>query len=338
MIPSVKNTIKILLASMVVFGFFFSVGSGPVAATDTCIGCHTNPKYEKKDAERLAECLRCHGDAGHPLKDRAGKVLSRDAAKKGSIDIAKHPKVIKSQKLTAGDYKKMIFVPRGEFLMGSDDRLRDEKPALISYIDAFYIDRFEVTNKDYKEFTDATGATDSTGRGRLPEHWDRGVDENLYPPEKAKHPVVFVSWHDADDYCRWRGKRLPRETEWEKAARGTDGRTYPWGNKWDLEKSNNPLKGIEDTLPVGSFEVGKSPYGLYDMSGNVWEWVDDLYLAHAGSEYVSPEFGSKYKLLKGGSWWDCMFYGCGISAPVYNRSFFDANTRNDSFGFRCAAD
>jgi len=328
MIPFVKNIVKALAVIFVVFGLFFA-GS---AFSDTCIGCHTNPKYEKKDAGRLAECLRCHGNAGHPLKDRAGKVLPREGAKKGSIDIAKHPKVVKNRKLTAGDYKKMILIPAGEFLMGSDDRLRDEKPALISYINAFYIDRFEVTNKDYKEFTDATG------RERLPEHWDRGADGNLYPPEKANHPVVFVSWHDADDYCRWRGKRLPRETEWEKAARGTDGRTYPWGNKWDLEKSNNPLKGVEDTLPVGSFEAGKSPYGLYDMSGNVWEWVDDLYLPHAGSDYVSPEFGDKYKLLKGGSWWDCMFYGCGISAPVYNRSFFDANTRNDSFGFRCAAD
>ena len=91
-------------------------------------------------------------------------------------------------------------------------------------------------------------------------------------------------------------------------------------------------------MPVGSFEAGKNQYGLYDMSGNVWEWVDDDYLPHAGSDYVSPEFGNRYKILKGGSWWDCMFYGCGISAPTYNRSFFTADTKNDSFGFRCAAD
>jgi formylglycine-generating enzyme required for sulfatase activity len=327
-----KNIIKTLVVFFVAVGFL--VAAVPALA-DTCIGCHTNPKYEKKDADRLAECLQCHGDAGHPLKDKAGKTLPREAVKKGSIEIAKHPqikKTFKARKLVASDYKEMIFIPSGEFLMGSDDRLRDEKPALISYVDGFYIDVYEVTNKDYKEFIDVAE------REVVPTHWDKGKDKRQYPREKSNHPVVFVSWHDADDYCRWRGKRLPRETEWEKAARGADGRVYPWGNVWDLEKSNNPLKGIEDTLPIGSFEAGKSPYGLYDMSGNVWEWVNDKYLPHAGSDYVSPEFGNKYKILKGGSWWDCMFYGCGISAPTYNRSFFDANTRNDSFGFRCAAD
>ncbi len=334
MILTTKNIARAFVAFVMAFGLFFAAP----AYAETCIGCHTKPKYEKKDAARLAKCLQCHGDAGHPLKDQHGKILPRSAPAKGSIDKAKHPRVMESKKLGAEDYKKMVYIPRGEFLMGSDDRLRDEKPALISYIDAFYIDRYEVTNKDYKEFIDAVGDSGATAGEGLPNHWDRGANKDQYPPEKVNHPVVFVSWHDASDYCRWRGKRLPRETEWEKAARGTDGRIYPWGNEWDLEKSNNPLKGIEDTLPVGSFEAGKSPYGLYDMSGNVWEWVDDEYLPHAGSEYVSPEFGSKYKILKGGSWWDCMFYGCGISAPTYNRSFFDANTRNDSFGIRCAAD
>jgi formylglycine-generating enzyme required for sulfatase activity len=167
-----------------------------------------------------------------------------------------------------------------------------------------------------------------------PDHWENGQ----IPVGKEDHPVVFVTWYDADAYCKWIGKRLPRETEWEKAARGTDERIYPWGNEWDLEKSNNPLRGHEDTMPIGSFEEGKSPYGLYDMSGNVWEWVDDYYLPHPGSNYESPEFGTKHRMLKGGSWWDCMFYGCGISAPTYNRAFFDANTKNDSSGIRCVVE
>lgn len=289
------------------------------AFADTCRDCHTNPKYKKEDIVRLKECLACHGSAGHPYKQKSG------IAEAAEIQTPQSP--MTASQSNAPDLKGMILVPEGEFVMGTDDRLRDEKPEHVVYIKAFYIDKFEVTHEDYKKFTDSTGYP-------APNNWE----DNNYPVGKGKHPVIYVSWSEAKAYCSWSGKRLPREVEWEKAARGTDARIYPWGNKWDLNKSNNPLRGHEGTMPVGSFENGKSPYGLYDMSGNVWEWVDDHYLPHPGSDYVSPEFGKKYRLLKGGSWWDCMFYGCGISAPTFNRSFFDASTKNDSFGFRCAAD
>ncbi|MBI5598607.1 MAG: SUMF1/EgtB/PvdO family nonheme iron enzyme [Deltaproteobacteria bacterium] len=315
------------------------------AQPDTCIGCHTNPKYRKEDVTRLKECLACHGlpavldgRAGHPLKENAVGRQGRStgwpeemAAEAGESKLLPGPadgaKDGAGAERKAADTGNMVYIPPGEFLMGSDDRLRDEKPALVVYVEGFYMDRYEVANRDYKRFIDSTSRTP-------PENWTKG----LWPPDKGNHPVIFVDWHDADAYCRWRGARLPREVEWEKAARGTDGRRYPWGNEWDMNKSNNPLRGHEGTEPVGSFEAGKSPYGLYDMSGNVWEWVDDEYLPHAGSDYASPEFGSKYRILKGGSWWDCMFYGCGISAPTFNRSFFDAGTKNDSFGLRCAKD
>lgn len=294
---------------------------------DTCVDCHTNPTYKKEDIEKLKQCLTCHGVAGHPYKDANPKkrvIGTAEAADKEINPDSQHSSHSASQRQ---DPKDMVLIPAGEFIMGTDDRLRDEKPLHVVYVNSFFIDKFEVTNEAYKIFVDATGHP-------APDDWK----ENNYPAGKGKHPVIFVEWNDADAYCRWSGKRLPRETEWEKAASGTDGRIYPWGNEWDINKSNNPLRGHEGTMPVGSFENGKSPYGLYDMSGNVWEWVDDYYAPHPGSDYVSPEFGAKYRLLKGGSWWDCSFYSCGISAPVFNRAFFAPSTRNDSFGFRCAQD
>ena len=286
---------------------------------DTCIGCHTNPKYKKEDIKILKPCLECHGVAGHPYKDNAGEGKNFTAS-------YPHPK-------TEADKTKMVLIPKGDFIMGTDLRHDDEGPVHTSYTDSYYIDIYEVTNKDYKVFIDGTRSKENKGHG-LPEHWTGGS----YPEKIADHPVVFVSWFDANSYCRWMGKRLPTEREWEKAARGTKGLIYPWGDDWDKEKSNNPVKESTGTEPIGSYEAGKSTYGLYDMSGNVWEWVDEYYNPHPGSSNLSPEFGEKYRLLKGGSWWDCMFYSCGISAPTYNRSFFDPTTKNQSFGFRCAAD
>ena len=296
-----------------------------ITYADTCIDCHTKPEYKKEDVAKLKQCLACHGSAGHPYKNENPKSkaigLAEAADKKAATD-SHHASTVHGP-----DLQDMVLIPAGEFLMGTDDRIRDEKPLYVVYINSFFIDKFEVTNENYKKFVDATGRP-------APDNWQG----NNYSPEKRKHPVVFVDWIDADAYCRWMGKRLPRETEWEKAARGTDGSIYPWGNKWDINKSNNPLSGHGGTMEIGSFEAGKSPYGLYDMSGNVWEWIDDYYLPHPGSNYVSPEFGTKYRMLKGGSWFDCSFYTCGISSPSFNRSFFDQYTKNDSFGFRCAAD
>ena len=226
----------------------------------------------------------------------------------------------------------MILIPAGEFIMGTNSRLPDEGPEHKVTLPAFYIDKFEVTNLQYKKFNDA-------GNRKSPSHFKN----RTYPDGKADHPVTFVSWEDADAYCRWAGKRLPSDEEWEKAARGTDGRTFPWGDEFDVVDANTPvrweyLKQAGDTTPVGAFPLGVSPYGLYDMSGNVWEWTSSWYKAYPGNTHPTENYGEKYKVLKGGSWWDCSFYKCGISAPSFNRAFFLKKTRNKSFGFRCAKD
>lgn len=226
----------------------------------------------------------------------------------------------------------MVLIPAGEFTMGTNLRLSDEGPEHKVTLKAFYIDQYEVTNAQYKKFMDATNH-------KSPQHFEN----RTYPRGKADHPVVFVSWTDADQYCAWAGKRLPTDEEWEKAARGTDGRNFPYGNEFDFNKSNGPVRWTQlkqdgDTTPVGAFEDGKSPYGIYDMSGNVWEWTASWYRAYPGNTRPSENYGEQYKTLKGGSWWDCSFYQCGISAPTYNRAFFLKSTKNKSFGFRCAKD
>lgn len=226
----------------------------------------------------------------------------------------------------------MVLIPAGEFIRGTNQRLSDEGPQHTASLPDFHIDKYEVTNLQYQRFIDAT-------QRKSPDHFEN----RTFPPGKADHPVTFVTWHDAKAYCEWAGKRLPTDQEWEKAARGTDGRTYPWGNVFDINKVNSPvrwttLKLEGDTTPVGVFEGGVSPYGVYDMSGNVWEWTESWYKAYPGNTKPTENYGEKYKTLKGGSWWDCSFYKCGISAPVYNRSFFMRTTKNNSFGFRCASD
>ncbi|NOZ53720.1 MAG: formylglycine-generating enzyme family protein [Gammaproteobacteria bacterium] len=227
---------------------------------------------------------------------------------------------------------KMVLIPAGEFIMGSDARLPDEGPQYTVDLPAYYIDIYEVTNLQYEKFNNET-------KRRSPRHFRN----RTFPEGKVDHPVTYVSWEDANAYCQWAGKRLPTDKEWEKAARGNDARIFPWGNVFDVKKANTPLRwqqvaAFGDTTPVGAFADGVSVFGLYDMSGNVWEWTASWYKAYPGNKVPSESYGEFYKTLKGGSWFDCSFYNCGISAPVFNRAFFAVRTKNDSFGFRCAKD
>ena len=295
--------------------------------------CHQAEHIKKSKQDKISkpECKSCHAGIQNtsPFLSTKNFTLSSGSGLLLNSLVqnmpAKNKKELSTEKTSPSNG--MTLIPSGEFIMGSNERWDDEAPEHISSTQAFYIDLNEVTNADYKKFTDET-------KRETPYHWPEGN-----PPKiKEQHPVVYVSWFDADNYCKWRGKRLPTEQEWEKAARGTDGLIYPWGNQWSLDKSNNPYTHSTGTVPIGSFPEGKSPYGLNDMSGNVWEWVDSYYLPHPGNPVTRAEYGKDKRVLKGGSWFDCLSYGCGLSAPTFNRSFFTPEVKNNSFGFRCAKD
>jgi len=294
--------------------------------------CHKSENIARAQREKLQapRCKSCH--VGMPARKTPFTPLSHfrpvstSSAPASRVAAAKKTPPTSAGKTDSSvKIPAMALVPKGEFIMGSNERWEDESPEHISETGAFYLDINEVSNQDYKNFTDAT-------KRETPYHWPEGK----LPKGKENHPVVYVNWFDAHDYCAWPKKRLPTEQEWEKAARGENGLIYPWGNLWSLDKSNNPYKESTGTQPVGTYPDGQSPYGVNDLSGNVWEWVDAYYLPHPGNNSLRPEYGKDKRVLKGGSWFDCLSYGCGLSAPTFNRSFFTPEVRNNSFGFRCA--
>lgn len=221
----------------------------------------------------------------------------------------------------------MVIVPAGEFTMGAsldkDHPSLDELPAHKVYAKSFYIDKYETTNSEYKNFIDTTGH-------KVPSHWQNAT----YPKGKDKHPIYNVTWEDAKTYCDWKGKRLPTEAEWEKAARGSDGRIFPWGNQFDPTQANTMEGGDgRSTMPVGSYEAGKSPYGAHDMAGNVWEWTSDYYEPYSDNLKSSNEhYGQKFKVIRGGSG-----HFNSYAARTTNRNIMFPSYRYFLVGFRCAA-
>lgn len=216
----------------------------------------------------------------------------------------------------------MIAIPAGDFTMGSD--VEDERPPHTAFVDGFEIEKLEVRNEDFEKFVAETGyITDAEKAGET--SWQ------YYAKDKPNHPVVKVSWNDAKAYCEWLGKRLPTEAEWEKAARGTDARSYPWGNQWDAAKANTKEGGRRGTTPVGSFPDGASPYGLMDMAGNVAEWTSDWFKAYPGGDFYSPYFGEKYRVIRGGGW-----FSDKQLVRTTERSASSITAANDDLGFRCA--
>jgi len=176
----------------------------------------------------------------------------------------------------------MVRIPAGPFMMGSADGPADERPAHRISLPAFSIDRYPVTNAQFAVFLDAVGPLNAKGE-RLFDVQDQDARIRQVASRWAanagfeQHPVVEVSWAGARDYCAWRGKRLPTEAEWEKAARGTDARRYPWGNAPPDRMRTQHNAEYNETAPVDRFPAGASPYGVHDLSGNAWEWVSSAY-------------------------------------------------------------
>jgi formylglycine-generating enzyme required for sulfatase activity len=237
--------------------------------------------------------------------------------------------------------KDMVLIPAGEFIMGSDEVDKEakamqygerrpwyanERPKRRVYLKGFYIDRFEVTNAQYWEFVDAKGY-------RPPLNWPGGA----YQPETSHYPAIFVSWYDADSYCKWMGKRLPGEAEWEKAARGTDGRRFPWGDEFDIKKVNT-LGEYRGPTPVGEFPDGESPCGVYDMAGNVQEWTADWYKPYPGNDYKDKDYGEGFKVVRGGGWGGVGHYAVQVYIRTTYRNMAPPEGRYDDVGFRCAKD
>jgi len=297
-----------------------------------CLRCHDHASTQLS-VKQIQNCAQCHENL--PTAEQLGnehQLLEKAKIDKNDKQVGLTMPMYYPDSRLGDQPNQMILIPAGEFIMGTDKRLPDEGPEHKVTLKAYYIDRYEVTNLQYRKFNNET-------HRRSPTHFRN----RTFPPGKADHPVTYVSWEDADAYCHWAGKRLPSDEEWEKAARGSDGRMFPWGNEFDIKRANTPLRWKKlsqfgDTTPVGAFPQGASPYGLMDMSGNVWEWTASWYKPYPNNKVASESYGERYKTLKGGSWFDCSFYNCGISAPVFNRAFFAKKVKNDSFGFRCAKD
>jgi formylglycine-generating enzyme required for sulfatase activity len=235
----------------------------------------------------------------------------------------------------------LVRIPAGEFLMGSDpsiDRLArdDEQPQHPLHLPDYYIGKTPVTNVQYAAFVQMT-------RHKKPNHWKKGK----IPNGRENHPVVWISWKDAVAFCKWLSQetgqpfRLPTEAEWEKAARGTDGRIYPWDNQWDAKRCNTSESGVGQTTPVDAYPNGASPYGVLDMAGNVWEWALSLW----GKDLKKPDFKYPYdpedgreetqasdvvlRVVRGGS-----FYVSQDLARCAGRGKYVSKFRDAFFGFR----
>jgi sulfatase modifying factor 1 len=223
----------------------------------------------------------------------------------------------------------MVLIPGGEFAMGSDRGQEDEQPVHRVLVKAFYLDAHEVTVSGYAEFLNSQ-------KPDPPFKWNEamtGAHENK--------PVIGVNWYDARDYCRWVRKRLPTEAEWEMAARGNEGRIYPWGSihptKAHANAGQSKWRGYDTLTDVGRYEPGRTPNGVYDLAGNLWEWVadwyDPTYYQYSPSDNPTGPSAGPLRALRGGAW-----NNDSKTIRSTNRAGYAPDSRRNDVGFRCARD
>ena len=201
----------------------------------------------------------------------------------------------------------------------------DEAPIHVRFLETYRIARYPVTNAEYEAFVNATGHTS-------PPHWIGGK----IPAHEASLPVVHISWHDANAYAQWAQGRLPTEAEWEKAARGADGRIYPWGNESSTAQGTTLL--TDQLTSVGNRPAAVSPYGVHEVAGNVWEWTADWYQPYEGNTHRDNDYGQKHKVLRGGSWLEVRDETANRYFRCANRLHAPPNYIASNIGFRCVRD
>lgn len=239
----------------------------------------------------------------------------------------------------------MMYVPAGEFPMGTADGFSDEQPVHTVYVDGFWIDQTEITNEQFAAFLNEKGNQEEGGARWLNINSEDCLIEQVggkYQPKSGyvKHPVIGVTWYGAARYCEWAGARLPTEAEWEYAARGPEGRVFPWGNEFDCTLCNSwgdGCDGYARTSPVGAFPGGASWCGALDMLGNVWDWVVDWYgadyYANSPSRNATGPSSGVYRVMRGGSWFS---YPHPTNNPRWYRNNDLPNLSYGYVGFRCA--
>ena len=233
-----------------------------------------------------------------------------------------------------------VLIPPSAFIMGSDIEpfygtilpqsryaKLDEAPIHVQFLEPYRIARYPVTNAEYEAFVNATGHAP-------PPQWKGGS----VSAAEAALPVVHVSWYDAHAYAQWVQGRLPTEAEWEKAARGADGRIYPWGNEFEPSAEQGAALLTDQPTPVGNRPAAVSPYGVHEVAGNVWEWTADWYQPYEGNLHRDSDYGEKHKVLRGGSWLEVRDETANRYFRCANRLHAPPNYTASNIGFRCVRD